>query len=143
MIRLTALACGLLCGFGMVLSGLFQPSLLPDFAIPAGAWGPALGLGLLSALCVAGIVLALTRRLPRPLFGGQNEPLDAATGRKVVAGGVLVGLGWGLAGYIPLAAVVSLGLFAPGAAVFLTSVLVGMVLHDIVTRRDRPEWNSG
>jgi len=143
MIRLAALACGLMCGFGMVLSGLFHPSLLPDSVIPAEAWNPALGLGLLAGLGVAGLVLALTRRFPRPLLGGEVEPLEAASGRKVVAGGVLIGLGWGLAGYVPLAAIVSLALFAPGAAIFLISVLGGMLLHDVVTRRGGPEGYSG
>lgn len=135
MIRLAALACGLLCGFGMVLSGLFRPSFLPYGARPAEGWDPALGLGLVAALGVAGLVLALTRRFRRPLLGGEAEPIDPASGRTAVAGGVLIGLGWGLAGYVPLAAVVSLAMFAPGAAIFLISVLGGMVLHDVLTGR--------
>jgi len=143
MIRLAALACGLLCGIGMVLSGLFRPALLPGSPEPAGGWEPSLALGLLSALCVGGLVLAVTRGLQRPLLGGNTELIEAAPGRKVVAGGVLIGLGWGLAGYIPLAAVVSLALFAPGAAVFLISVLGGMLLYDIVLRRDGPGGYAG
>lgn len=137
MIRLVALACGLLCGIGMVWSELFRPSLLSDIATLVGPRDPTLGLGLLSALGVSVIILALTRRLSRPLFGGEMQPVETGGGWRAVVGGLLFGLGWGLAGYFPLGAFVSIGLFAPGAAIFLASVLGGMILHDLVASRDR------
>lgn len=141
MIRLAALFCGLLCGTGLMLSGLFQPTLLDGFLTPDGArdltLGLGLGLGLLAALGVAMLVLILTQRLSRPLLGGQGETLvDVPTGRALL-GGVLFGLGWGLSGFFPLAAIVAIGLFAPGAAIFLASMLAGMFLHDIGANRGR------
>lgn len=137
MIRLAALFCGLLCGIGLMLSGLFQPTLLQGFLKPDGARDLTLGIGLLSVLVSGGLVIALTQRLSRPLLGGQGETLvDVPTG-KALLGGILFGLGWGLSGYFPLAAIVAIGLFAPGAAIFLASVLVGMLLHDIGGNRGR------
>ena len=132
MIRLAALLCGILCGAGVILSGLFQPDLLRGFVGPEQAWDMSLGLGLLSALCVAAVILALTRRLSRPLLGAAAEPVEKMLTGRTVAGGVLFGLGWGLSGYFPLAALVAFGFFAPGAVIFLTSVLVGMILCDLV-----------
>lgn len=131
MIRLAALFCGLLCGSGLMLSGLFQPTLLQGILKPDGARDLTLGIGLLSAFGAVLLVLALTRRVSRPLLGGQGEtPVDAPTG-KALLGGVLFGLGWGLSGFFPLAAIAAIGLFAPGAVIFLASVLAGMLLHDI------------
>jgi uncharacterized membrane protein YedE/YeeE len=133
MIRLIALACGLLCGVGMVLSGLFQPALLQQVSnglpVPASALHAAVALA--SAAATALVVLVLASRLPRPVLGEALEPVDVVGGWQVLAGGVMFGVGWGLSGYFPLAAVVSMGLFAPGAAVFLAAVVAGMVLHDL------------
>ena len=49
MIRLVALACGLLCGAGFVISGLHDPALLKALLMPGESWALALGLGLLTA----------------------------------------------------------------------------------------------
>lgn len=143
MIRLAALACGLLCGIGMLWSGLFQPSLLQDIANPAGSRDPTLGLGLLSALGVSVVIMAPTRHLSRPLLGGEVELVRVGPGWKVVAGGALFGVGWGIGGYHPLAALVSMGSMVPGAVVFLTSLLGGMILHDLMANRGRGERYLG
>jgi len=137
MIRLAALFCGLLCGAGLILSGLFQPTLLQGAMNPAGTWDMTLGLGLLSAFGMAALVLALTRGLSRPVLGGETEPLTEGQTGKAVVGGVLFGLGWGFAGFFPLGAIVAIGLFAPGPAIFLATVIGGMILHDLVANRGR------
>lgn len=137
MIRLAALFCGLLCGTGLMLSGLFQPTLLQGFLKPDGARDLTLGIGLLSVLGAGMLVLALTHRLSRPLLGGPGETLVDVPAGKALLGGVLFGFGWGLSGFFPLAAIVAIGLFSPGAAIFLASMLVGMVLHDIGANRGR------
>ena len=94
MIRLAALFCGLLCGTGLMLSGLFQPTLLQGLFTPGGARDLTLALGLVSALVAAAMVLALARGLSRPLLRGQGEtPGDAPTG-KALLGGLPVSSPW-------------------------------------------------
>jgi len=137
MIRLAALFCGVLCGIGLIVSGLFQPALLKGFLMPEGVWNMTLGVGLGSAFGVAALVLALARHRTGPLLATETEPPAEGPTSKALLGGVLFGLGWGLAGYFPLAAVVALGLLAPGAVIFLTSVLGGMILFDLVANRGR------
>jgi uncharacterized membrane protein YedE/YeeE len=135
MIRLAALLCGLVCGAGVFLSGLFQPAVLSG---ALGVWALSLGAATLAALAVAALVLALSRPLNRPLLGGEAEPVAPAGTAKAVLGDLMFGFGWGLAGYFPLAALVALGVFAPGAAIFLVAVLVGMILHDLVAKGGTP-----
>ena len=139
MIRLAALLCGLVCGAGVFLSGLFQPAVMSG---SLGVWALSIGAATLVALVVAALVLALsrplTRPLNRPLLGGEADPVAPAGTAKVVLGDLMFGLGWGLAGYFPLAALVALGVFAPGAAIFLAAVLVGMILHDLVAKGGMP-----
>jgi len=130
MIRLAALLCGMACGAGVILSGLVQP------ALAAGAWHIALVL--LSALASAACVFALTRKLRMPLLGGEAELVPTVRTQATIAAGMLFGLGWGIAGYFPLAALVALGLFSPGAAIFLAAVLTGMILHDLLANGGRP-----
>lgn len=131
MIRLVALLCGLVCGAGVMMSGIFQPVPVSGRAEAFGDWAIMLVVTLLSALGVATLVLALTRHLRRPLLGGEAEPVSTDSPSRTVAGGLLFGLGWGVAGYFPLAALVALGHYAPGPAVFLVAVLIGMILHDL------------
>lgn len=76
MIRLVALACGLLCGAGFVLSGLHDPALLQSFLMLGTSWNLSLGFGLLVAVVTAAIVVTLAGKHQAPLLGGQAEPVD-------------------------------------------------------------------
>jgi len=133
MIRLVALACGLLCGAGFVLSGLHDPALLQSFLMRGTSWNLSLGFGLLVAVVTATIVVTLAGKHQAPLLGGETEPVDGTSGWKPIASGLLFGFGWGLAGYIPLAALAAAGMFSPGAMIFLVSVLGGMLVADVIT----------
>jgi uncharacterized membrane protein YedE/YeeE len=114
-----------------MLSGLFQPTLLQGFFRPDAPRDLTLGIGLLAVLGAGALVITLTYRLSRPLLGGQGETLVDAPVGKALLGGLLFGFGWGLSGFFPLAAIVAIGLFSPGAAIFLASMLAGMFLYDI------------
>ena len=132
MIRLAALACGLLCGAGLLISGLYDPALVYD--LPERENGPlAFGMALFAIIFVASIIVSMSYERDAPYLGGQDEPLPDWTGWKPIASALVFGLGWGLAGYVPLSALVSAGALSPGAPVFLVAVLFGMVLSDVVT----------
>lgn len=137
MIRIVALACGLLCGAGFAISGLHDPVLLQRFLMPEQTSSLSLGLGLVCAIIAAGLVMALSGNRNTPLLGGEIEPLPGGTGWRPLVSALVFGLGWGLSGYFPLTAMVSAGMLSSGASVFLISVLGGMILTDVLSNGGR------
>jgi uncharacterized membrane protein YedE/YeeE len=57
--------------------------------------------------------------------------------RRLVLGSVLFGIGWGVAGFCPGPALVSLGMGEPKALVFVAAMLVGMGAFEFFERRKR------
>ncbi|MCU0903410.1 MAG: YeeE/YedE family protein [Tabrizicola sp.] len=143
MIRLVALACGLLCGGGLILSGMADPARVQAFLRPGPGWDPSFGLAILAAIAVAFMGIRLHRRLGHALLPGPSAPAEAeAVDIRLVAGSLIFGLGWGLSGYSPGTALTAVGQFLGDGALFAASALVGMLLHDLTTARGRAAMRS-
>jgi uncharacterized protein len=143
MIRLAALACGLLCGGGLILSGMADPAQVQAFLRPGAGWDPTFGLAILAAIALAFLGLRLHRRLGRALLPGPTVPAEAeGIDARLVVGSLLFGLGWGLSGYSPGTALTAVGQFLGDGALFAASALVGMLLHDLTTARGRATMRS-
>jgi uncharacterized membrane protein YedE/YeeE len=138
MIRLAALACGLLCGIGLILSGMADPAKVQAFLQPGASWDPTFGIALLVAVAVAFVAVLLNRRLGRPLLGTAPVPAEVETlDLRLIAGSLIFGLGWGLSGLSPGTALVATGQFLGDGALFAAAALVGMLVHDLSTVRGR------
>lgn len=138
MIRLAALACGLLCGIGLILSGMVDPARVQAFLRPGAAWDPTFGIALLGAVVVAFVGVLLNRRLGQPLLGTAPVPAEGETlDLRLVAGSLIFGLGWGLSGLSPGTALVAAGQFLGDGALFAAAALIGMLVHDLSTVRGR------
>jgi len=128
---LTALLSGLVFGLGLIAGGMANPAKVKAFLDLAGAWDPSLGFVMAGAIAVALPAFALARRR-RTAWSG--EPMDIPTSTRIdgrlVGGGVLFGVGWGLGGFCPGPALVALATGWWPAAVFVAAMLAGMVLHD-------------
>lgn len=129
---LTAFGSGLLFGVGLLVSGMTDPHRVRAFLDFAGSWNPSLAGVMAGAIAVHGTALWLERRRLGVTIGEQ-APLDA----RLVAGAAVFGVGWGLAGYCPGPAIVSLGSaslgFAPGQVwVFFATMVVGVLLGDAI-----------
>lgn len=143
MIRLAALACGLLCGIGLILSGMADPAQVQAFLRPGAAWDPAFGIALLVAVAVAVAGLQLHRRRGHALLGKAPVPAEVETlDLRLVAGSLIFGLGWGLSGLSPGTALVAAGQFLGDGALFAAAALVGMLVHDLSTVRGRAAMKS-
>ena len=138
-----ALLAGLVFGIGLLMSGMTDPAKVQGFLDLFGRWDPSLAFVMGGAIVVA--IGAFTLAKKRAAAGRKSwsgEPIELPASNtidaRLIGGGVLFGIGWGLAGFCPGPALVALSSgFAP-AMWFVPAMLVGMVLHDVVLQRRAP-----
>lgn len=124
---LASILCGVLFGIGLVISDMVNPARVLAFLDVTGSWDPSLALVMGGALVPSTIAYAIRARRRRPAFDTQfHVPANTGIDRKLVAGAVVFGLGWGLVGLCPGPAVAALvtGRWEP--ALFAAALLVGM-----------------
>jgi uncharacterized protein len=127
--QLSAALAGALFGVGLLLSGMTQPSKVIGFLDVFGAWDASLAFVMLGAIGVHALGYRWVRRRSAPLFAKTfavptRRDLDA----KLLIGAGLFGIGWGLSGYCPGPAVVSLASLGAGVLVFMAALALGMAL---------------
>lgn len=129
--QLFALAAGLVFGLGLIASGMTDPVKVKAFLDLAGAWDPSLALVMASAVAVSALAVRQAKRQQQTWIG---QPIDwpgcSLIDKRLVGGGLLFGLGWGLAGFCPGPALVALASGMSEAALFVAAMLAGMLLHD-------------
>jgi uncharacterized membrane protein YedE/YeeE len=70
------------------------------------------------------------------VFGGAMQlPTSRDIDRRLIGGSVMFGAGWGLAGFCPGPALVSVGAGQSKAIVFTIAMLLGMVIFEMLERR--------
>jgi uncharacterized membrane protein YedE/YeeE len=141
--HLTALASGIIFGFGLAIARMIDPEKIWDFldiaAIPTGGWDPSLAFVMGGGLLVGLFGMRLDRFLKKPVAG----PAFIKTRRtridpQLVAGAAIFGVGWGLSGFCPGPAFADLGL-VPGSVIwFVAALLAGSWLAGLVLERPRP-----
>jgi uncharacterized membrane protein YedE/YeeE len=133
--RFVAFLVGLLFGLGLILSGMTDPGKVQGFLDLAGAWDPSLAFVMGGAILVGLVAFTLARRRTTAFLGGaMHLPSNRAIDRPLVVGSLVFGIGWGLAGFCPGPALVSLGAGHWQALLFTVAMLAGMALHDLPAR---------
>lgn len=132
---LTAGAAGLVFGIGLIIAGMADPAKVLAFLDIAGAWDPSLALVMVSAISSARIGFVFAARRSRS--GTPAEP-PRPVDRRLLAGSVIFGAGWGLAGYCPGPMVVAAGNGSLPATITLLALLLGLWAGDrYLHRRNR------
>lgn len=127
--RLLQLVGGVLFGIGLAVSGMLKPEVVLSF-LHLEDFGLLVTMG--SALLIATPIYQAAPRLrEQPACGTSFEQIPRKLGRHHVIGSVLFGVGWGLSGVCPGAAVASLG----AGNVKILFALGGMLLGAYVERR--------
>lgn len=126
-----ALLAGLLFGLGLIAAGMTDPLKVKGFLDLFGAWNPSLALVMGGAIAVGALAFAVARRLTATWTGERFElPENNRIDARLIAGGVLFGAGWGVAGFCPGPALVAAATGSTAALGFVVAMLVGMALHD-------------
>ena len=134
--RLTEFLVGLLFGLGLLLSGMTDPGKVIGFLDLFGAWDPSLALVMGGAIVVGLFGFAVAKKRTTALLGGAMQlPSSRDIDRRLVIGGLVFGAGWGLAGFCPGPALVSVGAGHVQAMVFLVAMLAGMAVHELSAQR--------
>ena len=115
---------------GLLVSGMANPQKVLGFLDIFGDWDPSLAFVMAGAIMVAFIPFQLAQRKPVTLFNEaielpQNNQLD----KKLIAGALIFGMGWGIAGICPAPSLTLIGLGYYNALYFIVAMLVGMLIH--------------
>ena len=127
MIGSISFIAGLVFGIGLLLSGMSSPAKVLGFLDLGGRWDPSLAFVMAGAIAVAAIAFAIAKRMRVSLSGAPMRLSTSTTiDRRLVVGGLLFGIGWGLAGFCPGPALVAAAAGYGKAVLFCGAMLVGM-----------------
>ncbi len=137
---IVALVCGLLFALGLAIAGMTDPAKVIAFLDLTGqrvAWDPALALVMCGAIAAYSAAYWWSRKaLRKPLLAPSFADLRRGElDRRLLGGAALFGVGWGLAGYCPGPAVVSLATGSAQAIAFCAAMAAGFWLTRKLARQ--------
>ncbi len=131
-----ALLAGVLFGAGLALSRMTDPNVVLSFLDIAGDFDPRLAFVLFGAVATTLIAFRPVLRRARPVLAERFQlPLSHAIDFPLVAGALLFGVGWGLAGYCPGPALVGAAAGVDTALIFVAVMIAGSLLQGATARR--------
>jgi len=133
--RIAEFVVGLLFGSGLMLSGMTDPGKVIGFLDLFGTWDPSLALVMGGAIMVGFFAFTVAKKRTSNFLGGAlHLPTNMGLDKKLVMGSLLFGAGWGLAGFCPGPALVSMADGQPKALLFVLAMLVGMLGFELMDR---------
>jgi uncharacterized membrane protein YedE/YeeE len=126
-----SLLAGLVFGAGLVVSGMTQPVKVLGFLDVYGRFDASLIFVMLGAIAVHFVAYRYRNRRQTPLFTAEFKvPTRRDIDAKLVIGALVFGAGWGLGGYCPGPALVSLPAGSGATFVFVAAMVLGMFVTD-------------
>ena len=117
---------------GLILSGMSNPEKVLNFLDLFGTWDASLAFVMMGAIAVAFIPFQRIMRQAEPKTI-LNEPIDlpkqTQIDSKLITGGFIFGIGWGVAGICPAPSLTLIGLGYYQAIYFIVAMLVGILIH--------------
>lgn len=130
-----SLFAGLVFGMGLIVSGMANPEKVLGFLDIAGLWDPSLAFVMGGAIIVGLVPFAVARKRTLSFLGfNMKLPTNNRIEKRMVIGSMMFGIGWGIAGFCPGPGLVALGAGEIKGAVFVASMVAGMVLFELFER---------
>ena len=131
--NVSSLLSGILFAVGLGISGMTKPSKIVNFLSITDwetRWDPSLLFVMGGAVITSLVLFRIILKQPTPLFSKSfalpgRKDLDA----RLIVGSVLFGIGWGIGGYCPGPALVSLVTGSNSVSLFLASMILGIFLN--------------
>jgi len=133
---LSGFLVGLIFGVGIAVSGMINPAKVLNFFDIAGTWDPSLAFVMGGALVTTFLGYRLVLRRAKPLIEARFQiPTARDIDARLLGGAAVFGVGWGIAGFCPGAAVPALGSGKWEVALFVAALLAGLWVARMI--RDR------
>ena len=132
---LASLFAGLVFGIGLIVSGMANPEKVLGFLDIAGLWDPSLAFVMGGAIMVGVVAFAVARKRTLSFLGFDiRMPSSTHIDKRLIVGGLMFGVGWGVAGFCPGPGLVALGAGETKAVVFVASMILGMAIFEVIER---------
>lgn len=132
-----ALLAGLIFGLGLIVSGMANPEKVIGFLNIFGRWDPSLAFVMGGAIFVGVFSFKYIVKREKTLLGGSlHLSNEKSINKRLIFGSLIFGLGWGVAGFCPGPALVSLGMGSLKGALFVIAMLAGMLAFKLVQKNN-------
>jgi len=132
---ISALLSGLIFGIGLILSGMTNPAKVIGFLDISGAWDASLMFVMVGAISLSFFAFQWAKKQQRSLL---NAPIQLPTNQlidmKLISGAVIFGIGWGLSGFCPGPAIVSLTTQFQSISLFLPAMIAGIMIYKVMNK---------
>ena len=134
-----AFVCGALFAVGLILSGMTQPGKVIGFLDVFGGWDPTLAFVMAGAIAAHAPTRRWVNRRAAPLLDTRfHTPAERPVDGRLMGGAAIFGVGWGLAGFCPGPAIVSIGSESVNAIPFAMAMLVGVTVFKAIQTKRTP-----
>jgi uncharacterized membrane protein YedE/YeeE len=126
-----AFLAGAVFAAGVCVSGMVRPSKVVGFLDFGGAWDATLLVVMAVALSLHVVVWRIVGRLRAPRFGTAFPPPPSSLiDLRLVGGAAVFGIGWGISGYCPGPAIVSVVSGTTASLVFVGVMAATMLVFE-------------